>query len=372
MTSNTNTIKLMSTCSVCVCEIDDDEDYITCSAGHTIHSDECLIQYLGVIKSNIEKPISDFWEKNNKIKCPMGDCSIDEEQVYTKKSKTVKEWCETTRKVSNVVERYTAIVQNEEDAKREEENKKKDLENKMITDITEILSTCISCPHCSQVFFDFTGCLALTCASCKMGFCGLCLKKHEEGGKTSSDAHIYVKSHMDVFDEETKKEYGIHGSYFISTPGWTRWKEKIKMDRIMEYFKTIKKSYVRNSFSTISDYLQKTKSLEPEYCKRMHSALFTYNINSHMVRISTTFWLIYSARNNVKFEDVVKKDPLTDKNKKEIEDLVVKAIKKKHPAFVPIEEMVPGEKKEEINYPIKALPILIEVIEDWGMKNGHW
>ena len=32
----------------------------------------------------------------------------------------------------------------------------------------------LTCPRCSAVFLDFTGCFALTCHRCNCGFCGCC------------------------------------------------------------------------------------------------------------------------------------------------------------------------------------------------------
>ena len=43
-----------------------------------------------------------------------------------------------------------------------------------------------ACPRCNTKFNDFSGCVALTCASCHTGFCALCLKE----GKCSTHGHI--------------------------------------------------------------------------------------------------------------------------------------------------------------------------------------
>eukprot|EP00960_Hanusia_phi_P028058 747184-Hanusia_phi.AAC.2 len=46
----------------------------------------------------------------------------------------------------------------------------------------------LKCPRCSMAFVDFDGCCALTCSSCRCGFCALCLQDCGE------DAHQHVAS----------------------------------------------------------------------------------------------------------------------------------------------------------------------------------
>lgn len=50
-----------------------------------------------------------------------------------------------------------------------------------------IMNLC--CPHCGTVYFDFAGCMALQCATCKTNFCGYCHQKTE----TSRGAHEHVR-----------------------------------------------------------------------------------------------------------------------------------------------------------------------------------
>ena len=45
----------------------------------------------------------------------------------------------------------------------------------------------LKCPRCHAVFVDFNGCFALTCESCKAGFCGWCL------ADCGNDAHAHVR-----------------------------------------------------------------------------------------------------------------------------------------------------------------------------------
>lgn len=44
----------------------------------------------------------------------------------------------------------------------------------------------LSCPNCKTAFYEFDGCAAVTCGTCKAGFCGLCLLH------CGSDAHSHV------------------------------------------------------------------------------------------------------------------------------------------------------------------------------------
>lgn len=44
----------------------------------------------------------------------------------------------------------------------------------------------LSCPRCKKAFYEFDGCAAVTCSSCKAGFCGLCL------ADCGVDAHSHV------------------------------------------------------------------------------------------------------------------------------------------------------------------------------------
>ena len=47
----------------------------------------------------------------------------------------------------------------------------------------------LKCPHCSAVYFDFEGCMALVCGTCKGNFCAYC---HSDV-KTSKGAHDHVR-----------------------------------------------------------------------------------------------------------------------------------------------------------------------------------
>jgi hypothetical protein len=60
----------------------------------------------------------------------------------------------------------------------------------------------ISCPHCKIAYAEFTGCMALRCATCEKDFCGYCHERFQTG----RGAHKYVRQ---CLMNET-----INGSYY--------------------------------------------------------------------------------------------------------------------------------------------------------------
>ena len=48
----------------------------------------------------------------------------------------------------------------------------------------------LACPHCHTAYFEFTGCMALQCESCKGDFCGYC----HQGFTTASGTHEHVRN----------------------------------------------------------------------------------------------------------------------------------------------------------------------------------
>ena len=84
----------------------------------------------------------------------------------------------------------------------------------MRLDIIENVFT-LRCPRCKTAYLDFTGCAALTCGTCKAGFCAMCLKDCGSGPDTHS--HVlrcldkptegyFVKE--DAFKEHHRKRMG--------------------------------------------------------------------------------------------------------------------------------------------------------------------
>ncbi len=79
----------------------------------------------------------------------------------------------------------------------------------------EILTT--RCPRCKTAFLDFTNCFAVTCSTCKCGFCGWCL------ADCGSDAHSHV-AHCPYVARRSdpRSVHGVAGAASILASGETR------------------------------------------------------------------------------------------------------------------------------------------------------
>lgn len=79
----------------------------------------------------------------------------------------------------------------------------------------------LSCPSCKAAFFDFDGCAAVTCISCRMEFCGLCLDF------TSSNVRLHVLS---------CQRNSMQGHSFLNANELLRIHTAVRTDRIQSYF----------------------------------------------------------------------------------------------------------------------------------------
>mmetsp|Transcript_36598 Transcript_36598/g.117629 ORF Transcript_36598/g.117629 Transcript_36598/m.117629 type:complete len:157 (+) Transcript_36598:592-1062(+) len=76
---------------------------------------------------------------------------------------------------------------------------------------------CLRCPRCCKVFFDFDGCMSLSCGNCPCCFCGYCMKD------CGSDAHRCAASHGEVFmpflqfQEHHKERRGRYLQEYLGT-----------------------------------------------------------------------------------------------------------------------------------------------------------
>ena len=82
---------------------------------------------------------------------------------------------------------------------KENNEKARELFNSLTEEIN------LKCPRCKIAFYDYDGCNALSCGSCRAGFCAICLKD------CGTDAHSHVRQfHGDLFDkaafQKSKKE----------------------------------------------------------------------------------------------------------------------------------------------------------------------
>lgn len=79
------------------------------------------------------------------------------------------------------------VKSHEDDSCEDVQNGVSNLVYKHVRIIQETIFN-LSCPNCSSAFFEFDGCVAVTCGTCKAGFCGLCLQN------CGTDAHNHVLS----------------------------------------------------------------------------------------------------------------------------------------------------------------------------------
>ncbi|XP_035706112.1 uncharacterized protein LOC110845722 isoform X2 [Folsomia candida] len=82
----------------------------------------------------------------------------------------------------------------------------------------------LQCPRCKTAFYDFVGCVAVTCESCKCGFCGLCLTD------CGNDAHAHARQ----CPKNPKKN-----EYYASQVVIDRVHRELKVQKLQEYLKDI-------------------------------------------------------------------------------------------------------------------------------------
>jgi hypothetical protein len=129
-----------------------------------------------------------------------------------------------------------------------------DTKEKVINSMNNILTTSVSCPYCRAPFYDFSGCLALTCANprCKKNFCGLCMQKH----KYATDPHMMVLVCGKKLSTVQITEYEIH-SYFMSSSKWELWKERQKLKEMIKWLVNLGYSKILLFKNDIIIYLKK-------------------------------------------------------------------------------------------------------------------
>lgn len=89
-----------------------------------------------------------------------------------------------------------------------------------VREIQEKILT-LSCPTCEAVFFDVDGRAAVTCDSCRMEFCGLCLDY----------ANVNVRTHV-----LSCKRNSMKGRYFFDSAELSKIHAAVRTDRIQSYF----------------------------------------------------------------------------------------------------------------------------------------
>lgn len=375
------------TCAVCYCEVTDDtgaamvEDgeplmWAQCCGGgaarHVVCR-FCLDGYLDAVTSAPDKRLLDGYAKTGGLRCPLCEAAVDEAALFAsvRCGELLRKYGTVVRRVANAVERRAAL---EESLKKQEGDavNGKVVEH-VLGKVDELLSTSIGCPHCGAAFFDFNGCMSLSCGLCNKEFCGVCLAVHPR----TADGHAAVLECLQALPVSELEKYGMRrGDYFMSNAGgenWERWKERIKVGAVLRYFGTLTKDVVWSVVQDVMRHLKTNKLLSEAALEELQRKVFSHDVNAvHLIRIPNIFWLLYSSKHDVRFERAVELRALDQDERIQIGQLVVAAVRRRYPGWVAMKERVPGEDFPAINYPPEAMSIIARVIEQWGAERGIW
>jgi hypothetical protein len=112
-----------------------------------------------------------------------------------------------------------------------------DVCDNIMREIINVLTFAISCPYCHNPFYEFEGCMAVTCNNpkCKKQFCSICLKKH----KNSLDAHENVRECSRKMLGENLRYYEMVSDLFTSENGWKKTRTRFQIKELIKYFRRI-------------------------------------------------------------------------------------------------------------------------------------
>jgi hypothetical protein len=375
-------------CSICFLDSNDKTEddkpliFIECYGEASKHSfcHECIERFLieQVIREKDKKALA-YYKENKKISCPLlghcGNC-ISEDEIFNVSNKVTK----TFYKACNILDleilekqysdREKKIVESAVNDAIQEQNSQQIVKN-VISKMIEILTDVIACPYCKKTFVDFSGCMALTCSACGKGFCGVCMKVHPEQSSLN-DAHDSVLVCVNSLPENIRQKYGLNG-YFMNGSYWEPWKERIKVNGINNYLKTLHKEVVLKNYNSILMEIKKTDLLTQEGIDMLSEMVFSHDMDAvHLLRIPNVYWLIYSTKHNVKFEDAVNYAVLDPDDRKNVGLSIVAEIRKLYPNWKDVKKKVPGETFNAVNYPPEFMGIIAKVIETWGIEKGRW
>lgn len=367
-------------CAVCLCDVEEGELFVECSgcasapAGaertHAIHADECFPQFLASVSQ--EREAVDFFEKMKSIRCPSHhegcNGTITLEAAARGGPVALKCFVNCSQTVACSLERRVTVAHVEREAMKSSAEANTNLAARMMGDVRDVLTNAISCPHCHAPFLDFSGCLALTCGGCSREFCGVCCKVHPR----VPDGHQAVQQCVGKLPPAEQKKYDFHSVYFISAAGWKRWSERLKVAAVLGYFQTLRRDLVWDAFSHIDLALKQEDLLGEDSRLELATKVYSHDVGAvHLVRIPITFWLLYSAKKNVTFEEAVSAVSLTQQAKLSLGKAILNKVQKLYPSWVKVKSPVPGETFEALNYPPEFMPLIAKEIEAWGVGK-YW
>lgn len=365
---------------MCLCEIEDGELLVACSASasspaeahhtHAIHAEECFPQFLSSVSQDREAV--DVFEKTQTIRCPSHHegCSgvVTLEAASRGGPVALKCFVNCTQTVACSVERRATVAHVERESMKASSEANANLAQRMMGDVRDVLTKAISCPHCSAPFLDFSGCLALSCGGCSREFCGVCCKVHPR----TPDGHAAVTECVGRLSSAEQKSYDFHSVYFISSTGWKRWSERLKTAAVLAYFQTLRRDLVWDAYAHIDESLKREDLLSAESRLELATKVYSHDVGAvHLVRIPITFWLLYSAKKNVTFEEAVRAVALPQQAKITLGKTILNKVQTLYPSWVKVKSPVPGETFDALNYPPEFMPLIAKEIEAWGVGK-YW
>jgi hypothetical protein len=359
-------------CEICMCYIEISELSISCSNGHRIHFDDCFKQHLETNSSNPN--VVKHWKEHQQLLCPhfASGCTghICEDDILLLNSPVRKLFFVTIRCIAESVICSETKKHIEREALKNSEELKMNLVDRIVKDIIELVTTVIACPYCKTPFYDFEGCLALTCETCKKNFCGVCLEKHDP---EDDDHHLQVISCIQKMPKVDIEFYGFHSNYFIQKDKWGLLCMYFQTNAIIKYLQQLKKEIMWTALNRVTDELKKNNILNNLFIARINNTLYAHeHYNVHLIRIPVAYWMVHSSIFNISLEETMRTVILDKDVRIVMGKCVLDRIRREHPMWNPIKTKVPGETFEAINYPPEFLPLVYEAIIEWGKKNSRW
>lgn len=351
------------TCVICLSPSDATNSTLKCNNQHAICG-ECFKQHLKI--NGGSEQFIDFHQIHEAPPCPLlcGD-KIDQDIVL--ESHNAKLYFTTVQEITRLV----TIKEIKTASMKKIDADPDSTKNIILLYITKLLSSCIACPMCKQVFVDFGGCLALTCHKCRKSFCGFCQQIHTTGDYDTNDIHACVKYHFENTPRTERNKYGFIDNYFISENGWDLLKDKIKLEAVIKYLKELKINILWNVFEDIVNMLTANKLLLPENIELLIHRICSHDHGgAHLLRIPAIFWTILSTKTNQTIESCIIQ--LTPQEKMEIGNYVIAGVRREFPHWRPIKYKVPGETFYAVSYPPEFASVIYEQIVKWGCDTHLW